>query len=418
MDARMRFAACCAAAFVSLCLAAQSVLAASYRTQNFIVSAATPQLAQEIGDAAEKFRRELAIEWLGQPLAPWRGPCPITAQVAPQLGAGGATSFYFDQGGPHGWTMSIQGSRERILDSVLPHEVTHTIFATHFGRPLPRWADEGACTTVEHTSEKQKQERLLIQFLTTNRGIAFNEMFRMKEYPPDVLPLYSQGFSLAKFFIAQGGKRKFIDYLGDGMNSNNWTAATKKHYGFASLSTLQVQWVEWVRRGGREDVLPTNGTFLAAAPAPSATVPSGETNTSPIRLVSDTRPERATIEKTTNARVSPLPPLSPLPRVGPTESRPGNPGGNLLAANSARSATSGTSGSWYARRSERRNSDELSSETHRGVERESRDVREQPTEPRTMARPQPLEQPREIILEWSRLPPGSPARPSGSSTLR
>jgi hypothetical protein len=26
---------------------------------------------------------------------------------------------------PFGWTMTIQGSRERVLDSVLPHEVTH-----------------------------------------------------------------------------------------------------------------------------------------------------------------------------------------------------------------------------------------------------------------------------------------------------
>ena len=67
--------------------------------------------------------------------------------------------------------MKIQGSRERILDSVLPHEITHTIFATHFGRPLPRWADEGACTTVEHASEKAKQDKLLIQFLLTDRGI-------------------------------------------------------------------------------------------------------------------------------------------------------------------------------------------------------------------------------------------------------
>ena len=44
-------------------------------------------------------------------------------------GAGGATSFVFDRGEVFGWKMNIQGSRERILDSVLPHEVTHTIFA-------------------------------------------------------------------------------------------------------------------------------------------------------------------------------------------------------------------------------------------------------------------------------------------------
>jgi hypothetical protein len=221
----------------------------SVRSQNFIVSAPTPQLAQEICQAAEQFRRVLAIEWLGRDLGPWQGPCPIQADVAPGLGAGGATSFVFHSNTPTQWTMKIQGSRERILDSVLPHEITHTIFATHFGRPLPRWADEGACTTVEHESEKAKQDKFLIQFLKSDRGIPFNQMFKMKEYPPDILPLYSQGYSLARFFIQQGGKPKFVEYVGEGMRTNNWTATTKKFYGFNSLSDLQLTWVEWVKQG-------------------------------------------------------------------------------------------------------------------------------------------------------------------------
>jgi hypothetical protein len=137
---------------------------ASVRSQHFIVSAPTQQLATEICQAAEQFRRDLAIEWLGRELPPWQGPCPIKADVAPNLGAGGATSFVFHGGTPTQWTMNIQGSRERILDSVLPHEITHTVFATHFGRPLPRWADEGACTTVEHTSEKPSKTTSLCSF--------------------------------------------------------------------------------------------------------------------------------------------------------------------------------------------------------------------------------------------------------------
>lgn len=223
----------------------------SARSQHFIVSAPTPQLAQEICQAAETYRRDLAIEWLGHELPSWSTPCPIRADVAASLGAGGATSFVFQNNQPGQWTMQIQGSRERILDSVLPHEVTHTIFATHFGRPLPRWADEGACTTVEHESEKAKQDKFLIQFLTSDppRGIAFNKMFVMKEYPRDILPLYSQGYSLARFFIQQGGKRKYVEYVGEGMRTNNWTATTQKYYGFASLSDLQLTWVEWVRHG-------------------------------------------------------------------------------------------------------------------------------------------------------------------------
>ena len=222
---------------------------AGYRTENFILNAPTPRLAREIGDHAERCRRELAVDWLSHELPRWPAPCLITATVAPHLGAGGATSFMFDQGRPFGWRMSIQGSRQRILDSVLPHEVTHTIFATHFGRPLPRWADEGACTTVEHDSEKNKQKKMLVQFLTTGRGIAFNRMFAMKEYPPDILPLYSQGYSLARYLIGLAGRRQFVQYVGDGMRTNNWAAATKKYYGIQDLSRLQLSWLDWVRQG-------------------------------------------------------------------------------------------------------------------------------------------------------------------------
>jgi hypothetical protein len=221
----------------------------SVRSQHFIVSAPTPQLAEEICKAAEQFRRDLAIEWLGHQLPEWQGPCPIRADVAPNLGAGGATSFVFRGGVPTEWTMQIQGSRERVLDSVLPHEITHTIFATHFGGPLPRWADEGACTMVEHESEKAKQDRFLIQFLKSDKGIPFNHMFKMKDYPADILPLYSQGYSLARFLIQQSSKPKFVEYVGEGMRTGNWTNATRNHYGFNSLSDLQVTWLEWVRKG-------------------------------------------------------------------------------------------------------------------------------------------------------------------------
>ena len=273
MDARVFRAVVLAAALLSL--------GAAYRTQNFIVKAPTDQLAKEIGDAAERFRRDLSIEWLGHELPPWSRVCPIRARVAPHKGAGGATSFMFHQGRPFGWQMDIQGSRERILDSVLPHEVTHTIFATHFGQPLPRWADEGACTTVEHPTEKTKQQQMLIRFLTwrdrrgQSRGIPFNRMFAMKEYPRDILPLYAQGYSVARFLIARGGKRKFVEYVGDGMQSNDWTTTTYKHYGFRSLGDLQKSWLDWVGSGSPPLVAEENSlegdSQVAAAVVPDRT---------------------------------------------------------------------------------------------------------------------------------------------------
>lgn len=224
-------------------------LGAGYRTPNFIVSARSAAFAKKLGNEAERLRRDLAIEWLGKELPSWSEPCPIRVKVGDHLGAGGATSFMFRGRHPFGWRMSIQGSHERLLDSVLPHEITHTIFATHFGRPLPRWADEGACTTVEHVSERRTLYRLLIRYLQTERGISFTRMFALTEYPRDVRPLYAQGYSVVKFLLAQGGKKKFVDFLGEGMDERNWAATTQRHYGYRSLRELQDTWLVWLKQG-------------------------------------------------------------------------------------------------------------------------------------------------------------------------
>lgn len=230
-------------------LVALLCLGARFQSPNFTVDAPTPEMAQQIGQAAEQYRRELATLWLNKTLPDWSQPCPITVRVGEQLGAGGATSFMFDRGEVYGWRMTIQGPLNRILDSVLPHEVTHTIFASHFRQPLPRWADEGACTTVEHDSERMKQQKMLIHFLRTGRGISFSHMFRMKEYPSDVMPLYAQGHSLAVYLIEQGGRQKFLQYVADGLQSEQWEDVTSRHYGFANLGSLQNSWLDWVRQG-------------------------------------------------------------------------------------------------------------------------------------------------------------------------
>ncbi len=252
---------------------------AQYRTTNFVVTAPQPALAKQVGDLAEKYRNDLAVRWLGQPLPKWPQPCPIQVEIQPH--AGGETSFAFQPGAdgrsqPFDWRMKIYGSPERILDSVLPHEITHTIFATHYGRPLPRWADEGACTTVEHSVEKEKNHRMLMQFLNSNRGIPFNHMFAMKQYPRDILPLYAQGYSLAKYLIMQRGHRHFVNFVGEGMEqevpgqeSQTWNQVTKKYYGFNDLSDLQVRWLLWVKKGSN----PIGRTDLAAN-TPTAPVPT------------------------------------------------------------------------------------------------------------------------------------------------
>jgi len=222
------------------------VNAADFRTQNFIVMAPTDDLARAVGEAAEAYRRDLSEHWLGRTLPPWPTPCPIRV-IAGNLPAQGMTQY--NRSPVRDFQMEVVGSPERILDSVLPHEVTHTILATHFGRPLPRWADEGICTTVEHESEREKHEAKLREFLTSRRGIAMNKLFLLTEYPSDVLPMYAQGYSVCQFLIAQRGPAQFVAFLGDYMQNPSWTDSIRRHYGYDSLAELQEQWLGWVSVG-------------------------------------------------------------------------------------------------------------------------------------------------------------------------
>jgi hypothetical protein len=242
-------------------------MGAQFRSANFIVETPDPGFAQQVNQAAEKYRRELALEWLGEAMPHWSQPCLITVEVGQHLGAGGATTFVFDHGEVFGWRMNIQGSAQRILDSVLPHEITHMVYASHFRQPLPRWADEGGATSVEHSSERNKHRQMLYQFLRTGRGIAFSDMFTMTEYPHDIMPLYAQGYSLAEFLIQTAGRRKYVAFLDDGLQNDDWTGAVTRHYGVQDLGALQTTWLAWVQQGSptlRPEKLPPTAFELLA----------------------------------------------------------------------------------------------------------------------------------------------------------
>lgn len=280
--------------------------AATVTTRNFVVHASSPEIAEQVGKAAEYYRRELAIAWLGKELPPWYRPCPIKVKVG-QIGAGGATTFTFEGGEVFGWNMNVQGSLERILDSVIPHEVSHTIFASYFRRPLPRWADEGAATLVEHESERMRQTKLLTQVIRTSRRIPLQQLLEITEYPQDmqqVLTLYAEGYSLADFLVqlkGDEGRATYLAFLNDA-HQHNWLYAFQKHYGFSSLGEVEKKWSSWVLAGS-PPLLGDKGTLLADAGKPRA-----ETN-------ADVRGRDAASGSLVRGQTPPpLPPLPPIQR--------------------------------------------------------------------------------------------------------
>ncbi|MBW3597875.1 MAG: hypothetical protein KY475_11445 [Planctomycetes bacterium] len=232
----------------ALAAAALACLGANYRTANFVVQAPTPALAQQVGDSAETWRRRLAIDWLGKELPAWQRPCHVSVKPGANMPPNGRTRVWVEAGRTHVASMILQGPQVRILDSVLPHEMTHAVFASHFRTPAPRWADEGASTVVEHETQRVQQERQLSAILLAGRGFPVAELLAAEDSAADAETLYVQGYSLTQFFLAMGGKQKFVGFLQDGM-TGGWGGAARSHYGFETLDDLQGQWLAWAMPG-------------------------------------------------------------------------------------------------------------------------------------------------------------------------
>jgi hypothetical protein len=233
---------------IGVLLAVLGSMGASYRTANFVVQAPNQQVAEQVGHYAEKWRREKALEWIGKEMPTWGQACPLKVTVTPG-GAGGATTFAFDRGAILSQEMNVQGSLERILNSVLPHEITHTVFAYHFRQPLPRWADEGGSVLSEDDTERKRHDELVRQCLAGGRAFRLRVLFDMKQYPDsgqDVMTLYAQGYSLSRFLVESTDRRQFLAFVGDGMKSG-WDNAVKTHYGMNRLEELEGAWLDWMR---------------------------------------------------------------------------------------------------------------------------------------------------------------------------
>jgi len=200
-------------------------------------------------------------------MPPWPEPCPLHVKIT--LGAsGGATTFNFDFAQGYVWqTMQIEGSLDRLLKSVLPHEVTHTVFAYYFRCPVPRWADEGGAVLSEDDIERTHHDQLVRQILNARREIPLRRLFHLREYPNEVGALYAEGYSVADFLVRSRGQLAFLAFVAQGMQGN-WDAAVQAHYRYQNIEQLEEAWKTYLRNTkGQPPTLLAQNTGRQAAPA-------------------------------------------------------------------------------------------------------------------------------------------------------
>jgi RNA polymerase sigma factor (sigma-70 family) len=273
---------------------------AAYRSTNFLVAAPSPVQARMLAFEAEHLRREFALKWLGAELPKWNDQPLIRFRHDP--GAyGGSTTFTF--GGLPDKPILVRaqtqltGSFLIVAETVLPKEVTHMVLAAHFGKPVPRWADEGIAELAWPNGEAVLDNRMR-DSLNAGRGIRLRTLFRMTEYPRDVAVLYAQGHSVVRFLLARAdavpvlsdvpllnqfyknvrtdGRQRLLAFVRLGMDGNReatWNEAAKEVYGFDSVDKLEEAWLDWLHKpeskpGAKPAVTPVIPPVPKPAPKP------------------------------------------------------------------------------------------------------------------------------------------------------
>jgi hypothetical protein len=243
----------------SLCLLAAMVCGlvpeGTHRTRNFEVRAETLEIAKQVGDAAERHRATLAKRWLGKKLPDWTSPCRIDVTLSLER-IGGLTSVSFSERQVVSIGVKVTGPLDRILNGPLPHELTHALFADHFGFQVPRWADEGGAILSEDGAQGERQNKSFQQILADERQIPLRRFLAMRDYPSDMGCLYAQGHSVSRFLVDAKGHRRFLVFIRQGME-DGWDEAVRSQFGYNSVEDLEQAWLGWVSHRRQARARPT-----------------------------------------------------------------------------------------------------------------------------------------------------------------
>lgn len=166
----------------------------------------------ELVAAAEKARTESFMFWTGRDYPEWEPPCPIEwkSKNGGDEGGGG-TGFAFDNGVTIVAGMTVSGSRQQVIDNVIPHEVDHAVRASIVGHKITRWLDEGLAQLRE--GHAVQAERSAQRFTSQQHAVIWQHM-NAADYPPDsdrILSFYRCGWSVSKYLLENFGTAKVLE---------------------------------------------------------------------------------------------------------------------------------------------------------------------------------------------------------------
>jgi hypothetical protein len=238
-----RFQSICFVALFLATLAGSATAAEFARSPNFMILADERELAEAVLARAEQYRREIAVEWLGEPLPEGIGAAMINVRLTSD--EDNALTWPTDPASQRQFhRVWLNGTRQQVTGPVLKHELTHVVLATWLPQRLAPWADEGVASRYDDANRAAQRRQAVQWFVRTGDWPRLERVLNAETITADDAASYAIAASLADFLLERGNRATLLRFAVDG-GSRGWDAALESHYGLADVADLQTAWQDW-----------------------------------------------------------------------------------------------------------------------------------------------------------------------------
>ncbi len=240
---------------LTLLAAANGAGAAGFeRNENFVVftptqptGELTARLTKSVLAKADQYRKEIALEWLGEELPPSVGQTILNVDFAD--GPDRGLTWAKDHVDRKYHSVYLVVPREEAIDALLAHEMVHVVLATRYPHPqrLPAWLEEGIASRYDDAQRHNTRQQIEQWFVKTGSAPRLANALTSENIPADDRETYAICASVTDWLLTQGDKKLLLRF-GRTAAQSGLDRALRECYGIQDVTALDSLWRSWLAR--------------------------------------------------------------------------------------------------------------------------------------------------------------------------
>jgi hypothetical protein len=236
---------------------ARAAAAGFVHSPNFIVftpaepsQEAAEVFAKAVLDRAEQYRKQIAVEWLGEELPPSIGQVMINVSFSSERDSG--LTWAKDHPDRKFHALYLTTAAGQMPDRLLAHEIAHCILATKFPHPhrLPAWLDEGIASRYDDAQRQATRDKIAGWYVSTGQWPRLSSVLTADKVHSDDQEAYTLCATLTEMLLARGDKPALLRF-GQMVEEAGIDRALNECYGIKNVAELETLWRSSLARSAR-----------------------------------------------------------------------------------------------------------------------------------------------------------------------